>query len=133
MKTISFAWTSPALIAGQKSVTRRGWDDEYARRFRRGEVVMAYDRAPRHAGQPIARLRILSVTHERDADTPDSDYGAEGFTYLQAHPELLPKGKRLAYLAQVSWEAFEEWRQAGGTSWVCRFEVLDILQPEGTG
>lgn len=41
MRIISFAWTSPALLAGAKTVTRRDWDDSYARRFSAGELVAA--------------------------------------------------------------------------------------------
>lgn len=33
-KLISFAWTSPALKSGNKTVTRRQWDATYARRFK---------------------------------------------------------------------------------------------------
>jgi hypothetical protein len=39
MMTISFAWTTPALLAGHKTVTRRDWDAEYAIRFAAGQLV----------------------------------------------------------------------------------------------
>lgn len=126
-KIVSFAWTSPALISGNKTVTRRGWDDDYARRFKPGEIVHAYNRSPRHRGEHIATLRIVSVTKEPDSLTPGSDYEAEGFAWLEAHPDELPKGKRLAYLEAVSRDAFDEWREDGGESWVCRFEIVEIL------
>lgn len=125
MKIISFAWTSPALIAGHKTVTRRGWDDDYARRFRPREIVAAYNRSPRHRGEQIAQLRIVSVTFEPDEDAPDSDYDAEGFAWLEAHPEALPKSGRLGYLERVSRAAYDQWRHEGGCSWVCRFEVVE--------
>lgn len=129
MKIISFAWTSPALLAGAKTVTRRDWDDDYARRFSAGELVAAYNRSPRHRGEQIATIRIVSVTKERDSETPDSDYAAEGFAWFEQHPEQLPKGERVRYLETVTWESFERWRCGSGSSWVCRFTVEEIVEP----
>lgn len=128
MKIISFAWTSPALIHGHKTVTRRDWDDDYARRFSPGELVAAFNRSPRHRGDKIATIRIVSVTKERDADALDEDWEAEGFAWFCEHPEALPKGNRLGYLDSVSWESFDDWRQGGGWSWVCRFEVVEVTR-----
>lgn len=127
MKIISFAWTTPALLAGAKTVTRRDWDDDYARRFTLGQEVLAYNRSPRHKGQAVARLRIVSVTKEWDRDAPDDDYEAEGFAWMEAHPESLPKADRGFYLGRVSRDAYDQWRRGSGWSWVCRFEVLEVL------
>lgn len=44
MRAISFAWTTPAFKARQKTVTRREWSDGYARSFKAGEVVEALAR-----------------------------------------------------------------------------------------
>jgi hypothetical protein len=121
---ISFSWTSAALLAGRKTVTRRDWDDAYARRFRKGMEVTAYDRLPRNGGKPIARLRLTAdATYEADALAPDSDWEAEGFGYFQSHD-----GARLSNGRDVSRLGFNTWRQAGGSSWVVRFEVLDDLR-----
>lgn len=38
---ISFAWTTPALLAGRKTVTRRHWDRRYAGRGEKGAIVPA--------------------------------------------------------------------------------------------
>ena len=102
MKNISFAYTTPALLAGQKTVTRRDWDPGYANRFERGELVNAYNRSPRHHGEKAATLRIESVIYEANALAPASDYEAEGFAFLEAHPDLLPKRDRSIYLIQIS-------------------------------
>lgn len=126
MKNISFAYTTPALLAGHKTVTRRDWDPSYANRFERGELVNAYNRSPRHHGEKVATLRIVSVTYEPNALAPASDYEAEGFAFLAAHPELLPKTNRLAYLDGLSRERFDYWRAGGGSMWVCRFVLVEI-------
>lgn len=84
-KSISFAWTSPALLAGRKTCTCRDWDDDYARRFRAGDVIAAYDRSPRYGGTQIATLRLThDATHGRLIDVLggfDAAYEAEGFAY----------------------------------------------------
>ena len=127
MKIISFAWTTAALLAGHKTVTRRDWDDSYAARFKPDEIVQAYNRSPRHRGECVALIRILSVTKEPNADMPDSDYEAEGFRWYAENPDQLPKKDRFAYLDGVSWEAFDSWRQSGGESWVIRFTLWKVL------
>ncbi len=130
-RIVSFAWTSAALLAGHKTVTRRNWSADYGRLFRKGDVVHAYDRSPRVHGKPIARLRLtVDAHHESDASTPDRDYEAEGFAWYVANPDGLPKRERFAYLDTVSWESFCRWRERGGSSWVVRFEVAEVLLAE---
>ena len=135
MKYISFAWTTPALLAGRKTVTRRDWNDRYARTFQPGELVQAYDKLPRNGGKPIALLRIVSVTKERDADTPDIDWEAEGFAWFDEQERArAARGKASTAIARrVSWPGFVRWRQNAGDamSWVVRFELVEILAKAG--
>lgn len=56
MRIISFGWTWPALVAKSKTVTRWDWDEDYARRFHKGDIVLAYDRSPRLGGRPTRAL-----------------------------------------------------------------------------
>ncbi len=131
MKIISFAWTTPALVTGNKTVTRRGWDDRYAARFKPGELVQAYNRSPRHKGECVAIIRIVYVKKQLDQLAPDSDYEAEGFAWFATgNGDALPKSDRLGYLETVSRESYDAWRQRGGSSWVCRFELVE-LTPQG--
>lgn len=88
--------------------------------------MQAFNRSPRHHGECIAIIRIWSVTHEPDSEAPDSDYEAEGFAWLHDHPEALPKTNRLAYQGRIILPAFWAWREAGGSSWVCRFSVVEL-------
>lgn len=140
---VSFSWTTSALLAGRKTVTRRGWDASYAKRFKPGMLVQAYDRSPRNGGKRVAIIRILSVTYEADADAPDSDYEAEGFDYLveqwyePAEMDAVRRGVdpddddrcHRAWLKLVErglrWQDFEAWRNRGGWSWVVRFELAE--------
>lgn len=127
MRIISFAYTSPALLAGAKTVTRREWNDDYAGRFRSGECVAAYDRSPRAHGRQIAVIRLTQApTFEPMATMPYSDYEAEGFAWLLAHPEAWPKtifGRKCVGNKDFSQYAFEQWRKSGGSMWVVRFQL----------
>ena len=120
---ISFSWTSPSLLAGQKTVTRRDWNPQYAKRFKAGTIVTAYDKSPRNGGKPIARLRLThDATYEADADAPDSDWAEEGFKWFQNR-----YGPRLKDGRDVSRHGFNGWRQGGNSSYVVRFEVIEYL------
>lgn len=130
MKIISFAWTSAALVTGNKTVTRRDWQRSYAEQFQPGEIVQAYNRSPRFSGECIATIRIESVTYEPNRDMPDSDYEAEGLAWLLAHPDALP-GKpeseiRLGYMLDASRPLFDQWRRGRARSWVCRFSLVEL-------
>ena len=110
MKIISFTWTTPALLAGAKTVTRRGWKPEYAARFKAGDFILAYDRSPRVHGMPVALLRLTRTPYfERVSQMPDSDFEAEGL-------------KALGWTRQM----FEQWRGTTGALWVVRFEVIEL-------
>lgn len=108
-------------------MTRRDWDDDYAARFRPGEIIQAYDRSPRHHGKPIALIRIVSVRKESNREAPISDWEAEGFAWFCAHPDRLPKRDRVGYLNTIQPESFDLFRRSPGAMWVCRFELVEVL------
>lgn len=81
---ISFAWTTPVLLTGKKTVTRRRWSgryhnlwvDHYARGF---YVHDAYDKSPRFGGKRVGRILLTEMPKwERLCDMPESDLDAEG-------------------------------------------------------
>lgn len=117
MKTINFAWTTPALLAGAKTCTRRDWDDDYARRFRKGEMVAAYDRQARYKGQQIATIRLIATpTKESTGSAPQEDYEAEGFIWL------MQRGFKVAGLTpRALWFV---WHSQPRDMWVVRFELV---------
>ena len=43
---ISFAKTTGALLAGKKTVTRRDWPESHAKKYKAGDVAIAYDKQP---------------------------------------------------------------------------------------
>src|SRR3990167_4842405 len=119
MMTISFAWTTPALLAGVKTVTRREWNAEYAARFTAGQLVAAYDRQPRYRGQQVATIRLTQALYlQSTADAPESDWEAEGFAYLESVGAKVD-GMR----PKVLWRA---WHVFPREMWVVRFELVDV-------
>lgn len=123
MKIISFNWTTPALVAGQKTVTRRTWDDRYARTFHAEETVMAYDRQPRFGGKPVAILKLTADPYkESTRNAQESDYEAEGFRFLEGI-----KAKVNGIPPRVLWRA---WHVSPHQAWVVRFQVVSLVEEE---
>jgi len=126
-KIISFAYTTPALLAGRKTCTRRDWDAAYAARFHRGDLVRAYDRSPRFGGRHVADIVLTAdPVLEPIAQMPASDYEAEGFAYLHEHAEALSRAT-VQRFGTFAWEDFERWRQSGVQMWVVRFRLERVL------
>lgn len=123
MRYISFAWTTPALLAGRKTVTRRQWRDRHAAGFKAGDRVQAFDKNPLYGGKRVAIIELLSVTKEPISKMPDSDFEAEGFAYLEEKGIAPPKGMPVIAFTR---EGFELWRASGQTVWVLRFKVVEI-------
>jgi hypothetical protein len=117
MKIVSFAWTSPALLAGEKSRTRRKWADKHAAQFRPGDKVQAWDRSPRFKGKLIAVIEILGIKYEDIRLMPDSDFILEGFAYFEKRG-LMIRGR-------IPRTAFEEWRKEGGFYYVIDFRLIE--------
>jgi len=136
VRSIAFVWTSCALLAGRKTVTRREWDPEYAAGFKAGDLVAAYDRQPRYGGKQIATIRLTAdPVYEPMAAMPDSDYEGEGHAFYHEHPEFLPKTIRGARVDSGDFDFihFRAWRSREYSMWVVRFElvsVADDLEPK---
>jgi hypothetical protein len=125
MQIISFAYVAPAVTAGRKNVTRRGWDDAYAQRFREDQRAQAWDKSPRFGGKRIAIIRLTAnPTWEPLSDMPDEDYEGEGFAYLHEAGHVPPKSSGLG---DFSFESFDRWRSGGGFIWVIRFENVEVI------
>jgi len=107
---ISFAWTTPSILDRTKTVTRRDWTTEYARKFHAGDIVDAYDKNPRAGGKKIGQVHLTSAPYrQRLTDMPNSHFEREG---------------GLRY-----WHDKEEYiAMMGGPKkelWVIEFEVLE--------
>ncbi len=118
MKWISFYWTLTALLAGAKTVTRRKWKDSYAAKFRKGDLVAAYDRQPRFGGRRVMLLKLTRDPYkENTADMPDSDWVEEGMHVLEG------EGRTLDGLVPA--EFWLRWKEGEPEDvWVIRFKVV---------
>lgn len=130
-RIISFAWTTAALLAGAKTCTRRNWDHDYARRFKKGDVVLAYDRSPRAGGRHVATIQLTAVpVFEDTALAPDSDYAAEGFRWFEEHPDEYAKVLARGISLPIPFTRFIEWRTEFWNlqEWVVRFELVEVVR-----
>ena len=121
---ISFGWTTPALVAGHKTVTRRDWKAKHAAQFHAGMLVDAWNTSPRNVkGDPhkVATIRLTAdAVLESASVCPASDYEAEGFAYLQAHGHLLN--------GRTPDELWDYWMdEADLMLYVVRFELVEVL------
>lgn len=137
MKAISFGWTTPPLLAGVKSVTRREWKDAHAARHHAGDRLYALDKDYRYGGGRIAVVRLTAdPVKEPSSMAPASDYVAEGFAWFEQHPHLLPANfrKRLVLdeSGQLTRRAFQRWLSGDHVFWVVRFAVEEWLVDPAT-
>lgn len=120
MRNISFAWTTPMLVTGNKTCTRREWKPEWATRFMKEDLLAAYDRQPRFKGKQVAVIR-LTETPAFSSALPEEDYQREGFAFAAEH------GIRIdGVRPDVLWRAWKMAAAGGKRWWVVRFEVLEL-------
>jgi hypothetical protein len=122
---ISFAWTTPALLAGAKTMTRRDWSPEHALRFNAGMLVDAWDRSPRTGkGKKVATIRLTCDPYAQTTrELTEVDWLREGFTWLVLNGTPEDRDR-----AQEIWE---DWRIAPRTLWVVEFELVGIVDASG--
>lgn len=121
---VSFGWTTPPLLHGVKTVTRREWTDEYAAKFREGMTLDAWNTSPRNVRanpHKVATIRLTApVLRQPAREAPESDYEAEGLAWM-AERGMKVDGLR----AEVFWRA---WGISNPLLYVVRFEVVEYLE-----
>lgn len=134
MSYIVFAWTTPALLAGHKTVTRREWSYRHALQFHAGQLVDAWGANPRNQGRRVATIRLIAdPVRESLADFPEADFEAEGFAWLAAQFPADPYHAGVPEWFQdlgpqmVRARALDQIRADGRTLWVVRFELVEVL------
>lgn len=115
---VSFSWTTPALLAGAKTMTRRDWTHAHAAKFTVGRLVDAWDRSPRTGkGRKVATIRITrEPRRESTSAISRDDYRREGFTWLQEH----------GYYGQVE-DIICSWGLNPREVWVVEFELVSVV------
>lgn len=116
---VSFAWTTPALLSGHKTMTRREWSPAHAAKFKAGMLVDAWDRSPRtRQGRKVATIRIVREPYQQMSDALHPlDYRDEGFVWLDDHGE----GVRVRMIV-------EDWNVNARLLWVVQFELVEVVR-----
>lgn len=122
MKIISFAETTPALLAGRKTVTRREWTERHARSFSEGELVQAWSKSPRVRGaRRVGTIRLTQAPYlEWSNLIPGDDWENEGFLYMEEHGLTLFDG-------MTPMRVWTNWRVNARPLWVVRFALVEVF------
>ena len=118
MKIISFAWTVPSLLARRKTRTRREWRDDYAQRFRVGDMIQAWDKQPRFGGKKIGIIEITGIKKQNLSEMTAEDYEKEGFKFFEE--------KGLKIWDKDPADAFNDWQEDDYEVWVIDFKVIEL-------
>jgi len=125
---LSFAWTTPALVLGQKDTTRRDWAPRTIAAARKvmnaGETVAAWSKSPRFGGIKVADIRLTEIIEDEDSRTmSDDEWEREGFHVLTALGSMIDGSSAL--------DVFRFWRFVNDQpQTVVRFELIR-LAPQG--
>ena len=123
MNIISYAWTTPAVVARRKTRTRRSWSPSYADKFRENSICQAYDKGPRVGGKLIDYILIVRKPWiQNTRDLSEEDYELEGFACLDEYG-FFCKG-----LNGLSGREFlDQWKKAAEDVYVVDFRYVDNL------
>lgn len=117
---ISFGWTTPALIAGKKTVTRRAWTPKHAAHFKAGMLADAWNTSPRNVkGNPhkVAVIRLTADPYSEMWKETSAEYDAEGFSHMDS---IGLQGTVDGILL--------DWEEHPREMYVVRFEVVEYLE-----
>lgn len=120
---ISFAWTTPALLAGAKTMTRREWHPDHASRFKPAMLVDAWDRSPRTGkGRKVATIRLTRAPwYQTTEPLSDDDWLREGFSWLVRSGDAWARDR-----AQFIWDDWS--RRRALHLWVVEFELVEVVR-----
>jgi|SRR3990167_1820424 len=113
---ISFAWTKDAFLNNRKSVTRRSWKEDYAKRFQVGSIHNAYDKSPLYGGKIIGKIKVSALYQQNIQYMPKEDYEKEGFKFMEE--------KGIKIWNKEPRKAFDDWKKEDKIYWVLEFEKL---------
>lgn len=118
MKEISFNWTVSAFLSGAKTVTRRDWKDSYAKTFKKGDLVAAYDKQRRFGGRKIGIIKLTQTPYRQStAELTEKDWFDEGMHILVGEGRLID-----GVMPGVFWL---RWLAEPVDLWVIHFAIED--------
>lgn len=124
MRAVSFAWTSPALVLGLKTETRRDWTKAW---LKPGEQFVATNKQRWFKGSvELAICTCEAIWQEDSRAFDDNAYEAEGFPFLQAIGAKFSKGVSADAVADF-WKRPMFYGHEPFNHWVLRFRVEELL------
>ena len=115
---ISFAHTTGAMLAGEKTVTRRAWAASHAAKFHAGQLVDAWDHVPRVKGARKVGAIRLTADPVLSRDYPEDDFAAEGLLWMQDRWQFIDSMEPAQF--------WQRWRRERPALWVVRFELVEV-------
>ena len=108
---VSFAWTTPALLAGIKSATYRHWTDGYLRKWQaaydRGQRRhQAYNTAPFRGGHQVGWITLTErPARKRLRDFTDAEVWAEGLWWAGERERVRNLAQMLEWMGEMGMDA----------------------------
>ena len=119
-KWLSFGWLTPAVLAGQKTLSLRDWGPVEAYSWKRAQLAYCYDDDPDKGGNRVALLRISHTPYKRLTNKlRNSEFYASGLMYAQSMGLRHPKG----LTPEQIWSKIKE---SSVELWVVRYRVEQI-------
>lgn len=116
---ISFAYTTDAVIMGEKSVTRRNWVRSHAMKFYGTQVVDFYDKNPRSFGHNMGQIELLCSPYlQRTGKMTLDDYNREGLYWMERNCRLMN--------GQPPEVFFNQWKESNEMLYVVEFKLLNL-------
>jgi hypothetical protein len=115
---ISFSSLTPALLAGFKTVTRRQWPAQHARKYHKGQLVKAYSKQPSYGGEWVGQVVLAEEPYYEHISEADFDemYVREGFEWFDEQWERIVKDPDKPML-----DVLEGWVKMDESYWVIEF------------
>jgi hypothetical protein len=115
---MSFAYTLAPFLSGAKSRTRREWMENYAKSFKKGDLVSALNKNWMYGGKKIAVIQLTATPFlQNTSKMTEEDYRLEGFLYLEENG--------LLFRCKEPRKTFEEWKAEKKDVWVVDFRIIE--------
>lgn len=104
---VSFAWTTPALLRGEKTATSREWSDRYLEQWQnayaRGDRRhQAWDKSPRAGGKQVGWITLTKPPiRKRLRDFTDEEVYAEALYGGRDGPRITTITQMLVWMEAV--------------------------------
>jgi len=121
---LSFAWTTPPLVAGAKTVTRREWPPTHAIKYHAGAIVPAWSKQARFPGAEwVGQVTLTRSPYYEHISCEDVEtlYVREGFKWLDDQWERIVHDPE-----RPLWDITLGWHELDASYWVIEFPPAQV-------